>query len=146
MPHRSMRNARYRVDRGWRQVGIALLAMAGCASTLAGESAGGLTSSFRPQAGRESPAGGARDAGTQTDAVGVRIVVSGQARPLAVIDGRIVHEGDVVNGQRVVRIRRSEVVLGGEGGSVERMKVNPAATKSQRTASERRDSNGVNNP
>src|SRR5262245_32354034 len=119
MPHRlANRMQREAAPRAaLRLAACALLMLGSGAASLAAEPVGGLASTFRPQSGNGAPAGDTQRANAQAGVAGLRTVVSGQARPVALIDGRVVHEGDVVNGQRVRRITRDEVVLGSEDGA-----------------------------
>ena len=95
------------------------------------QSVAGLGSLFRPQA---VPAGGAgADGAADRDHVsGLRVLLSGAARPLAAIDGNIVRVGDTVGGMRVTRIDRRGVVMVSEDGNIERLSVSPSVVKRQR--------------
>jgi len=122
----------------------ALAALGLAASALpcrAAESFTGLGTAFRPAAGSGAAP---NDTAVRGNApAGLRVVVSGNTRALASIDGRIVHVGDSVNGMRVARITEQEVVLKGEGGQEQRLPINPAAVKRMQPVKASQISNGV---
>lgn len=98
---------------------------------------GGIGSAFRPQtlpavsspvSGPANPASAAAPA-TPGGESGLRVVVSGGKQALAAIDGRLVRVGDRINGMRVSQIGPHGVVLTGEGGTREELKLHPAAEK-----------------
>jgi hypothetical protein len=122
---------------------IVALSIAGLGTTcLAAESMSSLGSSFRPQAGSDAPvaSGGER---TGSNLPGLRVIVSGNSRSVASIDGQVVHVGDMVNGMRVTQISQQGVVLVGEGGVQERLSINPAVVKRTRTVNATGTSNGA---
>jgi hypothetical protein len=121
----------------YRAQAVALaLAMAGVAlaASAAAQSLGGLDAPFRPRAAPPAQRS-ATAAGDEGDyAPGLRVVVSGRQRPVASIDGRLVHVGDEVNGMRVVRIDANGVLLAGDEGVSERLTMAPAVQKRPLTA------------
>ena len=119
-------------DRHKARVAALALAMAGwaLAASAAAQSLGGLDAPFRPRGAppaQRPSAAGAADEGDY--AAGLRVMVTGRQRPVASIDGRLVHVGDEVNGMRVVRIDARGVLLAGDEGVSERLTLAPAAQK-----------------
>jgi hypothetical protein len=118
--------------------GVALaLAMAGAAlaASAAAQNLGGLDAPFRPRASPPATRSAAAAAAEEGDyAPGLRVMVTGRQRPVASIDGRLVHVGDEVNGMQVVRIDAKGVLLAGDDGVSERLTVAPAVQKRPLTA------------
>ena len=126
-----------------RRSGLAVLWLAGMASScLAAESMSGLGAAFRPQAGAAAPVVGSGDR-SNSNAPGLRVIVSGASGSVASIDGRTVHVGDLVNDMRVTQINPQGVVLAGEGGAEERLTINPSVVKRVRPTNPKRVSHGA---
>ena len=108
---------------------------------LAAEGMNGLGAAFRPQAAATSPiaAGGERG---NSDAQGLRVIVSGTTGTVASIDGRTVHVGDMVNEMRVTQINLQGVVLTAEDGTEERLTITPVVKRMLPT-NPKRASNGA---
>jgi len=119
------------------------LVIGGLATTCAAaDSMSGLGAAFRPQGKVAAPAAGS---GGRSDAnlPGLRVIVTRPSRPVASIDGQIVHVGDIVNGMRVAQINAQGVVLVGEGGAEERMVINPVVKRMRPASDATRASNGA---
>ena len=111
--------------------------------------AGSLGRAFRPQEAPPPPpaaraasapvaVGTARSEGASS---GLRVVVLAPNRSLAFIDGKIVRRGDLVNGMRVADISERGVVLVGEDGAREHLRLTPAAVKREHPAAAAQNSN-----
>jgi hypothetical protein len=125
------------------RAGLAALSIAGAgAACLAADSAGGLSSAFRPQGWADAPIEGNGEH-TEANLAGLRVVVVSASRSVASIDGKVVRVGDTVNGMRVTLIDQHGVVLTGEGGATERLTVIPPAVKRARPAKPTRDAHGA---
>jgi hypothetical protein len=128
------RGAHRRIAARWRSVFVAL-AFAGAGSAcIAAESIGNLGAAFRPQGTVDASTEPKRAAPAPGSLPGLRVVVSSASRTLATIDGQIVRVGDTVNNMRVTRIDTHGVMLVGQGGAREWLKVTPAVVKSPRPA------------
>jgi hypothetical protein len=124
----------------------ALAALLLLASTAVPAADGGsLGRAFRPQEAPPPPAVRASapaEVGARGDgAPGLRVVVLGANRSLAAIDGRIVRLGDLVNGMRVAEIGPRGVLLVGEDGAKEHLRLSPAAVKRAHPAAAAQNSN-----
>ena len=123
--------------------GLAVLWLAGTASScLAAESMSGLGAAFRPQA-VAAPRVVSSGEQSNSNAPGLRVIVSGASGAVASIDGRTVHVGDIVNDMRVTQITLQGVVLTSEDGSEERLTINPSAVKRMRPVNAKRVTNGA---
>ena len=126
-----------------RRSGLAVLWLAGMASScLAAESMSGLGAAFRPQA-VGTPRVVSSGEQSNSNAPGLRVIVSGASGAVASIDGRTVHVGDLVNDMRVTQINLQGVVLTSEDGSEERLTINPSAVKRMRPVNAKRVTNGA---
>jgi hypothetical protein len=107
-----------------------------------GESMSGLGAAFRPQAVAAARVVGSGEQ-SNSNAPGLRVIVSGASGAVASIDGRTVHVGDIVNDMRVTQINLQGVVLTGEDGTEERLTINPSVVKRMRPVNAKRVSNGA---
>ena len=136
------RDSRRHAAAGWCS-GLAALWLAGMAPPcLAAESVTGLGAAFRPQAVAAARVVGSGEQ-SNSNAPGLRVIVSGSSGAVASIDGRTVHVGDIVNDMRVTQINLQGVVLTGEDGTEERLTINPSAVKRMRPVNAKRVTNGA---
>lgn len=109
----------------------------------AADLAAGWGSAFRPKAlpapVPAAPAAGASGVGATPAgdlSGGLKVMVLGRERPLASINGRIVHVGDRIDGMQVLQISRQGVLLQGEGPNRQRLQIAPSVLKLNRSTSE----------
>lgn len=121
---------------------VALLLVGAASQCLAAEPMSGLGAAFRPQAGPAAPVGASAER-SNSNAPGLRVIVSGTSAAVASIDGRTVHVGDIVNDMRVTQINLQGVVLRREDGAEERLTINPSVVKRMVPPTAKRVSNGV---
>lgn len=91
-----------------------------------------LMDPMRPPATPSSPSGSG--ATPLPKANTVRVLLIGENRKYAVVDGVIVRQGDTLNGWRVTRISSTGVVLSGSGSS-ETLRITPGVIKTPRDPS-----------
>ena len=127
---------------GWCPGLMALWLVGMAPPCLAAESMSGLGAAFRPQAGAAARVVGSGEQ-SNSNAPGLRVIVSGASGAVASIDGRTVHVGDIVNDMRVTQINLQGVVLTAEGGAEERLTINPSVVKRMRPVNAKRVSNGA---
>jgi hypothetical protein len=139
---RRQRDPRRHAAAGWCP-GLAVLWLAGMAPPcLAAESMSGLGAAFRPQAVAAARVVGSGQQ-SNSNAPGLRVIVSGASGAVASIDGRTVHVGDIVNDMRVTQINLQGVVLTSEDGTEERLTISPSAVKRMRPVNAKRVTNGA---
>jgi len=109
---------------------------------MAADSMGNLASAFRPQGFVDRAPEGVRAERPDASGAGLRVVVSRASRPVASIDGQIVHVGDTVHGMRVTQINAQGVVLQGQDGANESLTVTPSVVKRSRLPQASRISKG----
>lgn len=91
-----------------------------------------LMDPMRPPATPSSPS--SSGAAPLPKANAVRVLLIGENRKYAVVDGVIVRQGDTLNGWRVTRISSTGVVLSGAGSS-ETLSITPGVIKTPRDPS-----------
>ena len=122
--------------------GLAAIWLAMAPPCLAAESMSGLGAAFRPQA-VAAPRVVSSGEQSNSNAPGLRVIVSGASGAVASIDGRTVHVGDIVNDMRVTQINSQGVVLTGEDGTEERLTINPSVVKRMHPGKAKRVANGA---
>lgn len=115
-----------------RSVGLALMAAAWTAVS-APVRAAPLADPTRPANEWLAAQPGADGAPAGDALPGVRVVVAGRARKLAIIDGQLVRLGETYNGARLVGVGPDGVVLQ-KDGSKEKLSMSPAVEKKTRLA------------